>query len=249
VPQKTVKRSLRFLQTARPHWLRRKSAFNKTQNKTKGRKASKDRAAAERKIAATKVGPRLGWSRRERYGAVRARPGGAGAWWRAAADGAVPSPCSNAASSRARGRLVLSRNLASRGEEGMHLRGCKISRESCSEPDPRPPRGAAPAPGLTRVRGDGDRAPEPTGALSRRRPRAAHRRGFPPGGSDRAVAGSPSPLLLSTSSTDRPCAAAAAADLLFRCRQPMADDELLLASLRIFQPREPIYNAQNRIDF
>ena len=99
------------------------------------------------------MGPRLGWSRRERYGAVRARPGGAGAWWRAAADGAVPSPCSNAASSRARGRLVLSRNLASLGRGGMHLRGCKISRESCSEPepDPRPPRGAAPAPGLTRV--------------------------------------------------------------------------------------------------
>jgi len=176
VPQKTVKRSLRFLQTARPHWLRRKSAFNKTQNKTKGRKASKDRAAAERKIAATKVGPRLGWSRRERYGAVRARPGGAGAWWRAAADGAVPSPCSNAASSRARGRLVLSRNLASRGEEGMHLRGCKISRESCSEPDP----GTAPAPGLTRV-------------PPRRRPGAGADRGaFAAAATRRASAGVPS---------------------------------------------------------
>lgn len=69
----------------------------------------------------------------------------------------------------------------------MHLRPCKISRGSCSEPD-LPARGAAPTPHLTRVRG----RPRPSAKADRphsRRPlRAAHPAVAPPGGSHPAVA-------------------------------------------------------------
>lgn len=95
-------------------------------------------------------------------------PSALGPAGRPGSGGALPSPCSNAASCS----VTQSPTRAPR-RGGMHLRGCKISRGSCSEPD-LPARGAAPTPRPTR----GPRRPRPSAEadrpLSRRPLRAAH---------------------------------------------------------------------------
>jgi hypothetical protein len=200
----TVKRLVPFLQAARPHWLCGKHVQqNLKQNK---RGAPKDRAAAERKIAATEGGgPRSGWSRGD-TGAVRARPGGAGGallLFRVRVPTLPPAP-------------VAPRSLASLGLSAR--RDAPPARSQANPvPSPNPaPRGAAPAPGLARVRGDGDRAPAPTGRFRGGGHAPRIRRGIHPGGGDPVVAvltrGSPSSA--PPDQQLRPCAAAAA-DLPF----------------------------------